>query len=73
MQVFCEQKTSLRTQDRPLGERQIYLEYFNRIFCNIQSSHKSSVYNLECSEKYKTISDGGITVDFSIIKVHTSN
>ena len=22
---------------------------------------------------YKTISDGGITVDFSIIKVHTSN
>ena len=24
-------------------------------------------------EKNKTISDGGITVDFSIIKVHTSN
>ena len=27
----------------------------------------------QCEYKYKTISDGGITVDFSIIKVHTSN
>ena len=32
---------------------------------------KYSTFNI--SAKNKTISDGGITVDFSIIKVHTSN
>ena len=30
-------------------------------------------WNIQCIHKNKTISDGGITVDFSIIKVHTSN
>ena len=33
-------------------------------------SQKNSIHMLVIN---KTISDGGITVDFSIIKVHTSN
>ena len=34
---------------------------------------KTNTMLLEESIKNKTISDGGITVDFWIIKVHTSN
>ena len=35
-------------------------------FCGVGTRQLTNTYN-------KTISDGGITVDFSIIKVHTSN
>ena len=57
----------------------------SNIFCESQRHQAAECLSWDCQDisnlfqyviqfnKYKTISDGGITVDFSIIKVHTSN
>ena len=45
-------------------------EYFQK--CSADMKEECFVF-VKLLMKYKTISDGGITVNFSIIKVHTSN
>ena len=45
-------------------------EYFQK--CSADMKEECFVF-VKLLMKYRTISDGGITVDFSIIKVHTSN
>ena len=39
---------------------------------DIEVNNDECMYNVD-NNNNKTISDGGITVDFTIIKVHTSN
>ena len=47
----------------------------HQLHCNNNNVNLSNnIFEFECIlEENKTISDGGITVDFSIIKVHTYN
>ena len=55
------------------GRGKLYRKH--QLHCNNNNVNLSNnIFEFECIlEENKTISDGGITVDFSIIKVHTYN
>ena len=71
--VLCVPVEEFRMTNLPKPDRSGKVVFGKKKVSRHQIDSYSASQTIEHLNENKTISDGGITVDFSIIKVHTSN